>query len=426
VRQKVRIGDLLLRHGAITEDQLQTALAEQKKRKLKLGRVLVELGYLTEDELLTFLGRQFDLPLVDLTQHPLDLETIRLLPETHARRHRAIVLEDRGEDLLVAIADPTEILATDEIARVLHRPLRLAIARERDLLRILDLAYRRTDEITNLAEASPGAQRARLELGESLDSGDQASSAPVARLLTSIFEDAVQVAASDVHIEPDQDELRIRLRVDGVLHEQVMHEKRIAGALVQRIKLISGLDISEKRLPQDGRFQVNVRGREIDVRLSTLPVQHGESVVMRLLDRSTGLLELGALGLGPDLLGRLRRILGLAHGMVLVTGPTGSGKTTTLYAALSELNRAERKMVVEDGGYRLSRVSGQMNRRSALPSPRFCSALPQPGVVMVGRSVTRDRLGALRAAAGHRYLDSPPTTRSRVIRLMDMGRRLLV
>jgi MSHA biogenesis protein MshE len=431
VRQKVRIGDLLLRHGVITEDQLQTALAEQKKRKLKLGRVLVELGYLGEDELLTFLGRQFDLPLVDLTQHPLDLETIRLLPETHARRHRAIVLEDRGEDLLVAIADPTEILATDEIARVLHRPLRLAIARERDLLRILDLAYRRTDEITNLAgELRRELSERDFELGESLDSGDQASSAPVARLLSSIFEDAVQVAASDVHIEPDENELRIRLRVDGVLHEQVMQEKRIAGALVQRIKLISGLDISEKRLPQDGRFRVTVRGREIDVRLSTLPVQHGESVVMRLLDRSTGLLELGALGLGPDLLSRLRRILGLAHGMLLVTGPTGSGKTTTIYAALSELNRAERKMVtVEDPvEYRLPRVNQvQVNPKIGLTfSQVLRSALRHdPDIVMVGEIRDQETASiALRAAmTGHLVLSTLHTNDaiSSVIRLMDMG-----
>jgi MSHA biogenesis protein MshE len=431
VRQKVRIGELLTREGLITEDQLQTVLAEQKKRKLKLGRVAVELGYLSEDELLAFLARQFDLPLVDLTQHPLDLETIRLLPETHARRHRAIVLEDRGEHVLVGMADPTEIFATDEITRVLRRPVRRAIVRERDLLRILDLAYRRTDEITNLAEElRQELSEHDLELGESLEPDDQADSAPVARLLTSIFEDAVQVAASDVHIEPDESELRIRLRVDGVLHEQVMREKRISAALVQRLKLISGLDISEKRLPQDGRFQVSVRGREIDVRLSTLPVQHGESVVMRLLDRSTGLLELSELGLGPDLQKRLRRLFGLSHGMLLVTGPTGSGKTTTLYAALSELNGAERKMVtVEDPvEYRIPRVNQvQVNPKIGLTFAHVLrSALRHdPDVVMVGeiRDQETAAIGVRAAMTGHLVLSTLHTNDaiSSVIRLIDMG-----
>ncbi len=433
--KKIRIGDLLVGHGEISEEQLGAALAEQKKRKLKLGRTLVELGFISEERLLGFLAEQLGIPLVDLTHHPFDAEMIQKLPETHARRYRALVLEDRGRELLVGMADPTDIFAADEIAEVLRRPIQRAVVREADLLRILDLAYRRTDEIQDLA------QELREELAESdfasQGSGgagglveDEASSAPVVKLLNSLFEDAVQVKASDIHIEPDETVLRIRQRVDGVLQEQVMKEKRIAPALVQRLKLMSALDISEKRIPQDGRFHLKIKNRDLDVRVSTMPVEYGESVVMRLLDQSAGVLSLDHLGMPDAVLGRFRRLLRNPHGMIVVTGPTGSGKTTTLYAALSELNRPDRKIItVEDPvEYRLPRINQvQVNAKIDLSFARVLrSALRQdPDVVMVGeiRDQETAQIGLRAAMTGHLVLSTLHTNDAitSVVRLMDMG-----
>jgi len=429
--RRIRIGDLLVGNGEISEEQLGAALAEQKKRKLKLGRTLVELGFISEERLLGFLAEQLGIPLVDLSQHPFDAELIQKLPESHARRFRALVLKDRGTDLLVGMADPTDIFAADEIASVLKRPIQRAVVREADLLRILDLAYRRTDEISNLA------QQLREELAESDFAAhggalveDEASSAPVVKLLTSLFEDAVQVKASDIHIEPDEAVLRIRQRVDGVLQEQVMKEKRIAPALVQRLKLMSSLDISEKRMPQDGCFHLRVKNRDLDVRVSTMPVAYGESVVMRLLDQSTGVLDLEQLGMTAGLLKRFRRLLRNPHGMIVVTGPTGSGKTTTLYAALSELNRPDRKIItVEDPvEYRLPRINQvQVNPKIDLSFARVLrSALRQdPDVVMVGeiRDQETAQIGLRAAMTGHLVLSTLHTNDAitSVVRLMDMG-----
>jgi len=431
MHEKIRIGDLLLEEGVITEDQLQTAISEHKKRRTKIGRALIDLGFITEDRLLGALAQQLRIPFIDLKQHAFDFETVRLLQETHARRFRAVVLEDDGRKILVGMADPTDIFALDEISRVLKRPIRRALVSESDLLRILDLVYRRTDEISSLAE------ELRDDLGgpDFLDAaglpvGDEASAAPVAKLLASLFEDAVQVRASDIHIEPDESELRIRQRVDGVLQEQVMKETRVAPALVQRLKLMSGLDISEKRVPQDGRFRVDVKNRNLDIRLSTMPTQHGESVVMRLLDQSAEILDLGQLGMPEPLLARFRPLIHRPHGMILVTGPTGSGKTTTLYAALSELNRPENKIItIEDPvEYRIPRVNQvQVNYKIDVTFARVLrAALRQdPDIIMVGeiRDAETARIGLRSAMTGHLVFSTLHTNDSiaAAMRLIDMG-----
>lgn len=429
-RKKIRLGDLLVENGIITAEQLDAALVEQRKLGRKLGHTLIEMGFLSEDELLRFLSRQLRLPLVDLKHYRFEPETVRLLPETVARRYRAVVLEDRDAELLVGMADPTDLYAHDEIARRLARPVRAAIVRESELLATFDLVYRRTEEISLLAE----------ELGQELSEGDfdldeilrgtEMVDAPVAKLLQSLFEDAVQVGASDIHIEPDEQVLRIRQRVDGVLQEQEMKERRIAAALVLRLKLMAGLDISERRLPQDGRFNIRVKGHGIDVRLATMPVQHGESVVMRLLDQSTGLLQMEHLGMADPLLERLRRTIHLPHGMVVVTGPTGSGKTTTLYAALQELNRAEKKIItVEDPvEYRLPRINQvQVHPRIGLGFARVLrSALRHdPDIIMIGEMRDQEtvEIGVSAALTGHLVLSTLHTndTVSTALRLLDMG-----
>jgi MSHA biogenesis protein MshE len=427
--KKIRLGDLLVEKGLITEQQLQQALGEQKKLGRKLGGTLIELGMIDEDSLLNLLAGQLNIPLIDINNYNYNNETAKLLPESNARRYRALVLEDRDKDYLVAMADPTDIYALDEIQSKLNKPVSQAIVRESALLENFDLVYRRTEEISALAsELGQDLTDTAADLNEMLQT--EMTDAPVAKLLQSIFEDAVQVGASDIHIEPDQHVIRVRQRIDGVLYEQVMQETQIAPAVVVRLKLMCGLNISEKRLPQDGRFHVIVNKRDIDVRLSTMPVQYGESVVMRLLDQTKGALDLEYLGMPPDLLHRFRKNFHLPNGMILVTGPTGSGKTTTLYAALSELNVKESKIVtVEDPvEYRLDRISQvQVNPRIGLTFASVLrSALRQdPDIIMVGemRDAETVEIGVSAAMTGHLVLSTLHTndTISTATRLMDMG-----
>ena len=429
-RKRIRLGDLLVDNHMISQQQLEAALVEQKKTGLRLGRSLVDLGYIDDQALLDFLSRQLQLPYVDLRQYQFRPELVRRLPETASRRFRAIVLDDKGGSFLVGMADPTDLFAQDEIARMLQQEIRVAVVREADLLATFDTVFRRTDEISSIAEelgeelADTDIDLARLALGANV------ADAPVVRLLQTLFEDAVQVGASDIHIEPDESVLRIRQRIDGVLQEQVMKERRIAAALVSRLKLMGGLNISEKRLPQDGRFNIRVRERSIDVRLSTMPTIHGESVVMRLLDQSQGILGLERIGMPADMLRRFRRATRKPHGMVLVTGPTGSGKTSTLYAALSELNEAGKKIItIEDPvEYRLPRINQvQVNFKINLDFAGVLrTALRQdPDIILVGEMRDREtaEIGLRAAMTGHLVLSTLHTNDavSTANRLIDMG-----
>jgi len=428
--KKIRIGDLLIEHKIISQEQLNTALADQKKSGRKLGRVLIENGYLTEDQLLDFLARQLAIPCIDLKRYHLKPEVVHLIPEVHARRFRVLALEEGREGLLIGMADPTDIFAYDEIARVVRKPLRLAVVREADLLKAVDLMYRRTAEISGLAQALDQEMSAYdVDLGQ-LAMAEGLTDAPVVKLLQTMFEDAVQVNASDIHIEPDEKELRIRFRLDGVLRVQTTAERRIASALVSRLKLMAGLDISEKRLPQDGRFNVRVRDKSVDVRLSTLPVQYGESAVMRLLNQSAGILDLEQLNMPGAILTRFRRMIHSPHGMVLVTGPTGSGKTTTLYGALKELNKPAFKVItVEDPiEYRLPGINQvQVNSKIDLTFGRVLrSVLRQdPDIVLVGemRDQETAEIGLRAAMTGHLVLSTLHTNDavSTPSRLLDMG-----
>lgn len=284
--KRIRLGDLLVEKNMITEAQLHLALQEQKLSGRKLGNTLVELGFVEENALLNLLSTQLTIPFIELKQFRFDRQLVQSLPETSARRYRVVVLRDDFDGLLLGMADPTDIFCLDELQRVLKRPLKPAVVRESELLDILDIAYTRAGEIASLAgELDEELQESAVDLAEFITDATD-SDAPVVKLLQKIFEEAINTKASDIHIEPDEKVLRIRNRIDGVLLEQVMNEKRIASALVVRLKLMASLDISEKRLPQDGRFNLKVKNRNIDVRMSTMPVQFGESVVMRLLDRS--------------------------------------------------------------------------------------------------------------------------------------------
>ncbi len=427
--KKLRIGDLLVQQQLITEQQLQDALRQQKVTGQKIGRTLIDLGLVEEDQLLSLLSRQLKIPFLELGDYAFNTGVTQRLPETHARRFRAIVLEDCGQHLLVGMSDPLNIFAYDELHRILKKPIKQAVVRETELLATLDIVYRRTEEISGFASELSD------ELGDDyVDISDMESNtaeeAPVVKMLQSIFEDAVQVKASDIHIEPDEKVLRIRQRVDGVLQEHVMNEKRIATALVLRLKLMCGLDISEKRMPQDGRFNIKVKNRNIDVRLSSMPTQHGEAVVMRLLDQTAGVLGLEHSGMPAAMLQRLRAQIQRPHGLVLVTGPTGSGKTTTLYGALQELDSPAKKIItVEDPvEYRLSRISQvQVHERIGLDFAKVLRAClrQDPDILLIGEIRDQDTAEiALRASlTGHLVLSTLHTNDaiSSALRLIDVG-----
>lgn len=425
---RMRLGDLLVHEKVISEEQLNTALQTQKQKGRKLGHTLIDLGYMQESQLLSFLAQQLNVPLVNLTQVKLQPSLVKLLPEVIARRFRAIVIEEHLSHYVVAMSDPADLSAIDAISSALPRSVEIAVAREAQILTAFDLNYRRTDEISSFAQELASEYQEDQEFDFAAGMGEEDTT--VAKLLQSIFEDALQLSASDIHIEPDDGALRIRQRVDGVLQEQIVEQKNIAAALVLRLKLMSGLDISEKRLPQDGRTQLTMKGHTIDVRVSTMPVQDGESVVMRLLDQSAGLLKLEQTGMPDHILTRFRRLLKRPNGMILVTGPTGSGKTTTLYGALSELNQAGTKIITAEDPveYRLPRINQvQVNHKIGLDFSNILrTTLRQdPDVIMVGemRDSETAEIGLRGALTGHLVLSTLHTNDSvsSAIRLLDMG-----
>jgi MSHA biogenesis protein MshE len=428
--EKVRLGEILVQQKLLSEEQLTFSLGEQKRTGRKLGRIFIENGFVTEEQIASALARQLNIPYINLKFFNIDPDTVRQLPETQARRFRAIALEVRDGSLLIGMADPTDLFAYDEIARLVKRNILLAVVNETELLQTIDRIYRRTEEITDFA------RELEQDLGDNyVDFGTLAATpgleeAPIVKLLQSVFDDATQVRASDIHIEPQDGRLQIRFRIDGVLHLQTEADIKIAASLALRLKLMSDLDISEKRLPQDGRFAIKVRQQRIDVRISTMPTQFGESVVMRLLNQSGGMLKLDSIGMPPDMLRKFRAILQRPNGLVLVTGPTGSGKTTTLYGALAELNTMERKLItVEDPvEYRLPGINQvQVNEKIELSFARVLrSALRQdPDIVLVGemRDQETAQIGMRAAMTGHLVLSTLHTNDaiSTPVRLLDMG-----
>ena len=426
--EKIRLGDVLVAQKAISQDQLKVALEQQKKSGRRLGRVLVEQGFVNDEQICEAISRQLNIQYVNLKFYNLNQDVVRRLPEAQARRFRALVLEDRRTSVLLGMADPTDLFAYDELGRILQKDLEVAVVGEAALQQTVDRVYRRTEEISGLArELERDVGDSYVDFG-ALGAG--AEDAPVVKLLQSVFEDAIQVNASDVHIEPQEAALQIRFRIDGALNPQTQVDPKIAPALALRLKLMAGLDISEKRLPQDGRLNVIARDQKVDVRMSTMPTQYGESVVLRLLNRRATRQSLDTLGMPPQMLQRFREIIQKTAGMVLVTGPTGSGKTTTLYSALAEVNTPERKIVtVEDPvEYRLAGINQvQVNEKIDLSFARVLrSALRQdPDIILVGEIRDEETAQiALRAALTGHLVFSTLHTKDAVstpIRLIDMG-----
>jgi MSHA biogenesis protein MshE len=427
--ERVRLGDVLVAQKTISQEQLRLALEEQKRSGRKLGRALVDLGFVTEERIAQGLARQLNLPFVNLKLYNFNRAIVLKLPEAAARRFRALALEDRGATMLVGMADPTDLFAFDELTRLLKKDIEAAVVAEGEVLLALDQVYRRTDEISGHAkDLEHDMGEGAVDFG-ALSAGLGAEDAPVVKLLQSLFEDATQVGASDIHIEPQETRLQMRFRIDGQLQPQAEADLRVASALALRLKLMSGLDISEKRLPQDGRFNVLVRNQPVDVRISSLPTQYGESIVMRLLNRQTGLLGLEHLGMPAKMLERFSEIYNRVSGMVLVTGPTGSGKTTTLYAALNGLNTTARKIItVEDPvEYRIRGLNQvQVNEKIGLT---FASVLrsvlrQDPNVILIGemRDTETAQIGLRAAITGHMVFSTlhVRNAASAPVRLLDM------
>ncbi len=427
-RQRLRLGEMLVSEGVISPQARDEALEASATTGMRIGRVLVQNGSISEDDLAMLLAKQLVIPFVNLSQFQFRPELIRLLPEATARRCRAVVLEKREGGLLVGMADPGDVSKLDTIERILKSVVIPAACPENQVLAALDRHYRRTDEISDYVRAL------EKDIGQVVERGLPTTLAkdevPVARLMQSLLEDAVQVGASDVHIEPQEKSLQIRFRIDGVLHPQAESDVSIAAALTQRLKLMANLDIAERHIPMDGRFSIKARAHDIDVRMSTLPGQHGESIVLRLLDQSGQVRGLDRIGMPLDMVDRLRAILKSGSGMVLVTGPTGAGKTTTLYAALSEIDLMSLKVItVEDPvEYRLPGiVQVQVNDKIDLSFARVLRATlrQDPDVVLVGemRDAETVEIGLRAALTGHMVLSTLHTRDApgAVFRLLDMG-----
>ncbi len=430
LKLRKRLGDLLVEENIVTEEQIEQALLAQKKTGRKLGGTLIQLGFLSEKQMLTFLSQQLDVPLVDLNRADIDAAAVHLLPEVHARRLRALVLSQQGNTIRVAMSDPADLSAQEALFSQLQQyQIEMVIASERQLVDSFDRFYRRTKEIASFAEQLQSEHQDSNDFNFGISDSDN-DEVTVVKLINFLFEDAIQVGASDIHIEPDDKVLRLRQRIDGVLHETLLNEVNIASALVLRLKLMANLDISEKRLPQDGRFNIKSRGQSVDIRLSTMPVQYGESVVMRLLNQTSGLRELEYSGLPDHLLVRLRKQLRRPHGMILVTGPTGSGKTTTLYGALSELNTPSKKIITAEDPveYRLPRINQvQVNSKIDLTFSKILRTFlrQDPDIILIGEMRDQEtvEIGLRAALTGHLVLSTLHTNDSidSALRMMDMG-----
>lgn len=427
----MNLGELLVKDNLITTEQLNFALDAQETTGKKLEQILLDAGIVDEKTIKQYQARLNKVDFLDLTKFSINKELSQKLPENFARRFKAIYLADQNNLAIVGMLNPSDIFALDEFTRILNKPIKTVMISENDLLSAYNIIYRRTGEISEIAGKL--AMEMHGQNGETPDEEAIKQAEPaVLKLLNSVFEDADQVGASDIHIEPSEKILRIRLRVDGQLQEQTLPltERHIALALSQRLKLMAGLDIAERRLPQDGRFGIKVHDTKYDVRLSTMPIEHGESIVMRLLNQSGNILDLTVTGMPKNILARFRQLLKIPNGMILVTGPTGSGKTTTLYGALNEVNEVTKNIItIEDPvEYRLERLNQvQVNEKIGLTFARILRATlrQDPNILLVGEIRDQETASiAMRAAlTGHLVFATLHTNdaASSAIRLIDIG-----
>lgn len=432
VNKQLETCNTLVTQKLITKEQLEEAIKKQHALGKNLGNILIESGAIDEKTFSQVLAKHINLPYIELAHYTINQDLLHQLPENYARHFHALLLADEGDKYLVGMVDPLDIFSADELCIFLKKPLRLALVGEKELLHTINQYYRHTDEITSFV-GDLASELKQLHQPQKDEDLSKRSDPVVVRLLNSIFKEAVQIGASDIHIEPAKDILRIRLRVDGLLQEQIipLHGKEdIPLALAQSLKLMAGLNIDEKRLPQDGRFETTIRNIKIDIRLSTMPNKFGESVVMRLLNKSNNILDLDITGMPKDILNRFRKLIRSPHGIILVTGPTGSGKTTTIYGALSEINDATKNIVtIEDPiEYDLERANQtQVNPQIDLTFAKILRAIlrQDPNIILVGEIRDQETASiALRAALTGQLVFATLHTNdaaSTALRLIDIG-----
>ena len=419
-----RLGELLIEAGKISQDQLEKALVMQKRTGQRLGRILVEIGAVTETGLLRVLEGSLGIPLVDLSSVRPDKDAVRLVPMSLAERHIVIPIRKKGNRLMVAMVDPTNFFAIDDLRMVTQSEIEPVLALEADIQRSIDQYY----GVSDLVEKSVNQiQKEEYAFTSEIETSEDA---PVINIVNSLISQAVKSGASDIHLEPQETGLRVRFRIDGVLRETASFPKHALGAILSRVKIISSMDIAEKRVPQDGRIQVQEPGRAVDIRVSSLPTIYGEKIVMRILDQKASVLAIDSLGFSNENLRKYRKMYKQTYGMILITGPTGSGKTTTLYSTLGELNALTHNIItIEDPvEYRLTGINQvQVNNKAGMTfATGLRSILRQdPNIIMVGEIRDRETAEiAVRAAlTGHLVLSTLHTNDAAgaVTRLIDMG-----
>ena len=426
----IRLGDLLLRDNAVDPDELAEALADQAASGRRLGQLLLSRGLVSDTALARALAEQLGLPLADLGQADLDKDAVALLPEKVAREAQAIPLGDVEGLIEVALADPTEE-NRKAVLKALNRETKFMLAPASQVRRALDAAYRATEEVGRLVQAfeASAATTTRVASAEA-QAADLASDAPVVRVVHSIITQALRDRASDVHIEPQDNEIRIRYRIDGALHDVLTLPESIGPALISRLKILADMNIVERRRPQDGQFTTTVDGKELDVRIATVATIWGEKCVLRLLDKSRSLYRLNDLGMPVDSHAAYVKLARSPFGMVLCAGPTGSGKTTTLYATLTEINDVHRNvMTIEDPVEYVFPSINQIQTNDAA-GMSFATGLKSilrqdPDVILVGecRDVETARIAVQSALTGHLVLSTLHATDSvaALHRLLDMG-----
>src|SRR6266850_2415063 len=435
-----RLGDLLVAEGLVKEEQLRHALSEQKGKTDKLGSILVRLGFISEEQLIGFLSRQYGIPSITLTNLDVDGETLRLVPAHIAKKYEVLPVKRIGGTLTLAMSDPTNVFALDDVAFMTNLQILPVVAPQAAIRRALDKNYEAVQpasmdermsevigdpssvEVVGEEQAAPNVDV--FELKESADE------APVVKLVNMVLADAIRKGASDLHWEPYEKTFRIRFRIDGVLHEMLSPPKRLEPAIISRIKIMSNLDISERRLPQDGRIKLRFGQREIDFRVSILPTIFGEKAVLRILDKDSLQLDLTKLGFEVEHFEKFNKAIHQPYGMVLITGPTGSGKTTTLYSAISTINSPEHNiMTAEDPveynlkGVNQVQVNEGVGRTFAAVLRSFLRQ--DPDVILVGetRDLETAQISIRAALTGHLVFTTLHTNDcpSTVARLFDMG-----
>ncbi len=431
-----RIGEILIENKGVSKEAFDRALLLQQEERKRIGEILMKEGLIKEHDLLYALSIQFNIPYFKkLEGNGVDSAIISKIPINFAKRNKLVPIEVKGGKMIVAIADPINIQPLDDLRVLFDFNIESVISSEKEILNAINRYYEQASNspeevIQDMNEEDSTKILSELEEAEAEDLLDVTSEAPVIKLVNLILSQAIKSRASDIHIEPYQKDLRIRYRIDGVLYNILTPPKRYQLAIVSRIKIMAKLNIAEKRLPQDGRFRIKIADKDIDVRVSVIPTTFGERVVLRLLDKSNLLLDLQNLGLSQDELDKINKLIYSSHGIVLVTGPTGSGKTTTLYAALNEINSPDKNIItIEDPiEYQLNGIGQiQVNTRIDLTFAKGLRSIVRqdPDVILVGeiRDAETAEIAIHAALTGHLVFSTLHTNDAAgaITRLIDMG-----